>query len=82
MMMFQEYKNIMDRCNLNYKIVKADTGAMGGSLSEEFQAITEIGEDVVVTCEGAAQACAGRKDCGSEPAGGRAYAHHRTGYDG
>ena len=30
----------------------------------------------------AAQACAGRKDCGSEPAGGRAYAHHRTGYDG
>lgn len=30
----------------------------------------------------AAQACAGRKDCGSEPAGGRAYAHHRTGYNG
>ena len=52
MKMFQAYKNIMDRCNLNYKIVKADTGAMGGSLSEEFQAITEIGEDVVVTCEG------------------------------
>lgn len=52
MKMFRAYKNIMDRCNLNYKIVKADTGAMGGSLSEEFQAITEIGEDVVVTCEG------------------------------
>lgn len=52
MKMFQAYKNIMERCNLNYKIVKADTGAMGGSLSEEFQAITEIGEDVVVTCEG------------------------------
>ena len=42
MKMFQAYKNIMDRCNLNYKIVKADTGAMGGSLSEEFQAITEV----------------------------------------
>lgn len=52
MRMFNAYKNIMDRCDLKYKIVKADTGAMGGSLSEEFQAITEIGEDVVVTCEG------------------------------
>lgn len=51
MKMFNAYKNIMDRCDLEYKIVKADTGAMGGSLSEEFQAITEIGEDVVVTCE-------------------------------
>lgn len=51
MKMFHAYKNIMDRCDLEYKIVKADTGAMGGSLSEEFQAISEIGEDVVVTCE-------------------------------
>lgn len=51
MKMFNAYKNIMDRCDLEYKIVKADTGAMGGSLSEEFQAISEIGEDVVVTCE-------------------------------
>lgn len=50
--MFDAYKNIMDRLNLRYKIVKADTGAMGGSLSEEFQAITDIGEDVVVGCEG------------------------------
>lgn len=50
MKMFNAYKNIMDRCELTYKIVKADTGAMGGSLSEEFQAISEIGEDVVVTC--------------------------------
>ncbi len=50
--MFEAYKRIMDRCKLNYKIVRADTGAMGGSLSEEFQAISPIGEDVVVTCEG------------------------------
>ena len=49
--MFHAYENIMERCDLTYKIVKADTGAMGGSLSEEFQAITEIGEDVVVTCD-------------------------------
>lgn len=51
MKMYNAYKNIMDRCHLTYKIVKADVGAMGGSLSEEFQAISEIGEDVVVTCE-------------------------------
>lgn len=52
MKMFHAYQNIMERCQLNYKIVKADTGAMGGSLSEEFQAITDIGEDVIVTCDG------------------------------
>ena len=52
MKMFHAYQNIMERCKLNYKIVKADTGAMGGSLSEEFQAITDIGEDVIVTCDG------------------------------
>lgn len=51
MKMFNAYKNIMDRCDLEYKIVKADTGAMGGSLSEEFQALSEIGEDVIVTCD-------------------------------
>lgn len=51
MKMFHAYKNIMERLGLTYKIVKADTGAMGGSLSEEFQAITPIGEDVIVGCE-------------------------------
>ena len=49
--MFEAYKRIFDRLGLNYKIVKADTGAMGGMLSEEFQAICDIGEDVVVQCE-------------------------------
>lgn len=51
MKMFNAYKKIFDRMDLNYKIVKADTGAMGGLLSEEFQALCEIGEDVVVNCE-------------------------------
>ncbi|MCI5723353.1 MAG: proline--tRNA ligase [Erysipelotrichaceae bacterium] len=45
---FQAYKNIMDRLHLDYRIVKADTGVMGGLLSEEFQAITPIGEDILV----------------------------------
>ncbi|MBN2879848.1 MAG: proline--tRNA ligase [Clostridia bacterium] len=49
--MFNAYKNIFDRLGIDYKIVKADTGAMGGLLSEEFQAISEIGEDTLVFCE-------------------------------
>ena len=44
------YNNIFDKLGINYKIVKADTGSMGGSLSEEYQAITDIGEDTVVLC--------------------------------
>lgn len=49
--MFQAYKNVFDRLKIDYKIVKADTGAMGGLLSEEFQAVTEVGEDILVLCE-------------------------------
>lgn len=48
---FNAYKNIMDRLHLDYRIVRADTGVMGGLLSEEFQAITPIGEDVLVLCD-------------------------------
>ena len=46
--MFEAYKRIFDRLHLDYRIVKADTGIMGGLLSEEFQAISSIGEDVLV----------------------------------
>lgn len=49
--MFEAYKRAFDRMNINYRIVKADTGVMGGILSEEFQAETEIGEDVLVLCD-------------------------------
>lgn len=45
------YIKIFNRLGIDYKIVRADTGAMGGSLSEEFQAITDIGEDTVVLCD-------------------------------
>lgn len=49
--MYDAYCRIFDRLNLDYKIVKADTGAMGGLLSEEYQAISSIGEDVLVLCD-------------------------------
>ncbi len=48
--MRKAYNNIFDRMGIDYKIVKADTGVMGGSLSEEYQAVTDIGEDVLVLC--------------------------------
>ncbi|WP_159639025.1 proline--tRNA ligase [Erysipelothrix anatis] len=49
--MFEAYKRIFDRVGLDYRIVRADTGIMGGLLSEEFQAVTEIGEDILVLGE-------------------------------
>ena len=49
--MFKAYNKIFDRCKIDYKIVRADVGAMGGSLSEEYQAITDIGEDTLVLCD-------------------------------
>lgn len=48
---FNAYKNIFDRIGLDYRIVTADTGVMGGLLSEEFQAVTDIGEDILVLCD-------------------------------
>ena len=49
--MYNAYKKIFTRLGIKYAIVKSDTGAMGGLLSEEFQAITDIGEDKLVICE-------------------------------
>ncbi len=51
MKMFNAYKKIFDRMEIDYKIVTASTGVMGGLLSEEFQAVTDIGEDVLVLCD-------------------------------
>ena len=45
------YNNIFSRVGLKFKVVKADTGVMGGFLSEEFQAITDTGEDILVLCD-------------------------------
>jgi len=49
--MKEAYNKIYDRLGIDYKIVKADCGAMGGTLSEEYQAITDIGEDTIVLCD-------------------------------
>ncbi|PXW96997.1 prolyl-tRNA synthetase [Sphaerotilus hippei] len=48
--MFAAYKRIFDRFGLEYRAVAADTGAIGGDLSHEFQVIAETGEDAIVYC--------------------------------
>lgn len=46
--MYQAYCRIFDRLGLDYRPVLADTGAMGGSASHEFQVLADSGEDYIV----------------------------------
>ena len=48
--MLATYRNIFNRLGLQYRAVAADTGAIGGDLSHEFQVIAETGEDAVAYC--------------------------------
>lgn len=47
----EAYKNIFTRCGLNFLIVEASSGSMGGSESNEFMAPSNAGEDLIVRCE-------------------------------
>ncbi len=49
--MRQAYCNIYDHLRLNYRMVAADAGAMGGSTSAEFQVLADSGEDAIVACD-------------------------------
>ena len=44
------YRAIFDRFGLKYRAVAADSGAIGGDVSEEFQVIADTGEDAIVYC--------------------------------
>jgi prolyl-tRNA synthetase len=48
--MFDAYIKIFDRIGLTYRPVAADTGAIGGSASHEFQVIASTGEDAIAYC--------------------------------
>ena len=50
--MFDSYQRIFNRCGLNFRPVEADTGAIGGSRSHEFQVLVDSGEDAIVGCSG------------------------------
>ena len=48
--MYDTYCNIFDRLGIDYKIVLADTGAIGGTGSHQFMAISDVGESNIVYC--------------------------------
>jgi prolyl-tRNA synthetase len=52
MKMRDTYKNIISRVGLEFKIVKADSGAIGGDASEEFHVLAENGEDTIAVSNG------------------------------
>ena len=49
--MYDAYCKIFDRMGLIYKVVEADTGAIGGNVSHEFMVIADTGEDTIVYCD-------------------------------
>ena len=44
------YRSIFTRCGLKFVAVEADSGAMGGSQSQEFMVYTDAGEDLIASC--------------------------------
>jgi prolyl-tRNA synthetase len=65
------YRRIFDRFGLRYRAVAADSGAIGGDLSEEFQVIAATGEDAIVYCPGSDYAANMEKAEALAPAGPR-----------
>tara|TARA_B100000287_G_scaffold430667_1_gene486358 strand:+ start:153 stop:1343 length:1191 start_codon:yes stop_codon:yes gene_type:complete len=51
LLMKETYKKIIERLGLKYKIVKADSGAIGGDASEEFHILAENGEDSIAVSD-------------------------------
>lgn len=49
--MYDAYKAIFDRLNLNYRIVQADAGNIGGSQTHEFQLLADAGEDALLVSD-------------------------------
>ena len=45
------YRRIFTRCGLKFVAVEADSGAMGGSQSQEFMVYTDAGEDLIASCD-------------------------------
>src|ERR1700687_4901941 len=48
---YQAYRRIFERCGLQFAVVEAHSGAMGGSQSHEFMVASDAGEDFVALCE-------------------------------
>ena len=62
--MYDAYDRIFTRCGLTFRPVEADTGAIGGSNSHEFTAISEVGESEIAYCPKCSMAAnVERADC-------------------
>lgn len=67
--MYAAYEKIFTRCGLNFRPVEADTGAIGGSNSHEFTALSEVGESEIAYCEKCSMAATTeRAECVDAPA--------------
>lgn len=67
--MYDAYDRIFTRCGLKFRPVEADTGAIGGSNSHEFTAISEVGESEIAYCESCSMAATTeRAECKDAPA--------------
>ncbi len=67
--MYRAYEKIFTRCGLTFRAVDADTGAIGGSNSHEFTALSEVGESEIAYCEKCAMAATTeRAECVDAPA--------------
>ncbi len=69
--MSDAYRRIFDRFGLRYRAVAADSGAIGGDTSEEFQVIAATGEDAIVYCPNSSYAANMEKAEALAPAGPR-----------
>jgi prolyl-tRNA synthetase len=49
--MYEAYRRVFDRCGLDYVIVEAEPGQIGGGVNHEFVAKATVGEDLFVECE-------------------------------
>ena len=81
--MAEAYRRIFDRFGLRYRAVAADSGAIGGDLSEEFQVIAATGEDAIVYCPSSDYAANMEKaealtPAGPRPAASQALTHTPT----
>ena len=66
--MYATYEKIFTRCGLDFRPVEADTGAIGGSNSHEFTALSEVGESEIAYCEKCSMAATvERAECADAP---------------
>lgn len=67
--MYDAYDRIFTRCGLTFRPVEADTGAIGGSNSHEFTALSEVGESEIAYCTACDMAATTeRAECVDAPA--------------